>query len=100
MSNVRLSWELEEPTARQRPLDYVLVEFRVSDSLPWTEQDRVAPDAPQELLFQDVAPGTFFYRVTPVDDAGTKSPFPAEAQAAIDFDPPSGVTNLTATVLD
>lgn len=99
MSDVRLTWELQEPTSRQRPLEHIRVDFRVSADLPWTEQDRVSPDGPQELLFQDVAPGTFFYRVTPVDDRGTESPFPAEVQADIDFDAPSGVVNLVATVV-
>ena len=95
MSDVRLSWDLVAPTDRQRPVDYVRVDFRVSDTLPWTEQDRIEPTATQELLFQDVAPGEYFYQVVVVDDAGVES-IPAGTSVSLDFDDPSPVINLVA----
>ena len=97
MSNVRLTWDLPVPTARQRPVDYVRVDFRVDATLPWTEQDRVVPTSVQELLFVDVAPGEYFYQVVVVDTSGVES-IPAEVPIVVDFDPPSTVTNLVAAI--
>jgi len=98
MSNILLTWELQAPTSRQRPYDYVRVDTRVDESLPWTEQDRVDPAGAQELLFSDVAPGTYYYQVTVVDVDGTESPNPPSVDAVIDFDAPLDVINLIATV--
>lgn len=98
MSDVLLSWELQNPTSRQRPVDYIRVDYRVDESLPWTEQDRISPDGPQELLFSDVAPGTHYYRVTVVDIDGVESPNPPTTQASIDFDAPFDVINLTVAI--
>lgn len=98
MSDVLLTWDLQAPTSRQRPYDYVRVDYRVGESLPWTEQDRIDPSATQELLFQDVAPGDHYYRVTVVDVDGVESPNPPTAQANVAFDAPLDVINLVATV--
>ena len=97
MSNVRLTWQLPTVTPRHYPIDHVVVEFRVSDTLPWTVQDNVAADSAQEILFQDVAAGTNYYQVTVVDTNGTAGP-PATAQAEIGFLPPDAVVNLVAAV--
>lgn len=96
--NVRLTWELPTPSARQLPIQHVRVDFRVDPSLPWTTQDVVTPDVPQELIFVDVAPGDHFYQVVVVDTAGTEDENPAQATASVPFDPPSSVLNLAATV--
>jgi hypothetical protein len=82
--------------ARPAALDYVRIAFRVDESLPWTEPDRVASDSPQELLFVDVQPGPFFYRATVVDVEGTEGA-PAETSAFLAFDPPGTVQNFKAT---
>jgi len=97
MANVRLTWALPSVSGRQRAIQHARVDIRVSPDLPWTLQDTVAPDVSQELLFQDVAPGTHFYRVTVVDVDGAEG-VPAETSADVPFDPPGTVTNLTATV--
>ena len=97
MSNVRLTWDLPAPTARQRAIDYVRVDIRVDPSLPWTEQTRVLPADIQEVLFADEAPGLHFYQVTVVDVAGVES-LPAEVSADVPFDAPAAVVNLLATV--
>jgi len=97
MANVRLKWTLPTPTARQKPIQHAKVEIRVDASLPWTVQDTVTPDVAQEILFQDPAPGTHFYRVTVVDVDG-KEGVPGETSADVPFDPPGTVTNLAATV--
>ena len=97
MSDVRLTWGLPLPTSRQRPLDYVRVDFRVDATFPWTEQDRVDPAAAQELLFVDVAPGEYFYQVVVVDTGGVES-LPVETSTIVDFEAPTAVANLLATV--
>jgi len=97
MSNVRLTWDLPTPTPRQRPIDYVLVQFRVDASLPWTDQAQVLATDPQELLFVDAAPGEMFYQVIAVDDGSVSGP-PAETSATVAFDAPDAVLNLVATV--
>lgn len=96
MSDVRLSWNLPELTSRQLRIAHIRVDFRVDDSLPWTEQDTVPADAVQELLFSDVAPGTYFYRVTVVDIADAEASNFVSADVA--FDDPSAVVNLQAVV--
>lgn len=96
-NKVALSWTLPEVSARQRPIQYAKVEYRVSASLPWTEQGRVAPNSEQKLEFSDVAPGTYYYQVTVVD-ADNVAGAPSPTQATVGFDPPGSVVNLVATV--
>jgi hypothetical protein len=96
--NVRLTWELPTVTPRQLPIQHVRVEFRADASLPWTTQDTVLPEAIQELLFVDVAPGEFFYRVVVVDTANVEDEKPAETSVVVPFDAPSSVLNLVATL--
>lgn len=96
MSNVRLTWTLPPVTPRQYSIDYTRIEFRVSDTLPWTEQDVVPASNPQELLFVDVQPGSFFYRATVVDTEGNEGP-PVETSIVLAFDPPGSVTDFIAT---
>lgn len=98
MANVRLKFGFPTVTARQKPTQHAKVDIRVSPDLPWTLQDTVTPDvAVPELLFQDAAPGTHFYRVTVVDVDGNEGE-PRETSANVPFDPPGTVTNLTAVV--
>ena len=97
MSNVRLTWDLPAVGPTQRQIDYVRIDFRVDATLPWTEQDRVTPDVAQELLFQDVAPGLYFYQATVVDVDGVEGP-PVETSVDVAFDGPGSVANFTATV--
>ena len=96
MSDVRLSWTLPELTPRQLGIAHVRVDFRADAGLPWTEQDTVAADAVQELLFSDVAPGEYFYRVSVVDTAGEEAA--AFTSADVAFDDPSAVVDLQAIV--
>ena len=98
MSDVLLTWEIPPQDGSRRPIDYVRVDYRVDPSLPWTEQDRLAPNAAQELLFSDVPSGTHYYQVTVVDIDGLESPNPPQASATIDFNAPLDVINLVATV--
>lgn len=97
MSDVRLTWDLPDVSVRQLPIDFARVEFRADESFPWTEQEVVTAEEPQQLLFVDVAPGTFFYQVTMVDTDGQESN-PARTQKGTPFDPPGGALNLKATV--
>lgn len=99
MSNVRLRWTLPTPGPRQRPIAYVRIDVRASDTLPWTEQDRVTPDVvPQELLFENVAPGTHYYRGVVVDDQGAEDLAPKNTSIVVPYDPPSSLTEFTATL--
>lgn len=98
MSDVLLTWELQTPTSRQRPVDYVRIDVRVDESLPWAEQDRVDPASAQELLFSDVSPGTYYYQVTVVDIDGVESPNPPSVSASVAFDAPLDVINLAVSV--
>lgn len=97
MSNVRLTWTLPTVSPRQRAIQHTRIDFRVDPSFPWTQQDVVSPDVNQELLFQDVAPGTHFYRGTVVDVDGREG-LPAFTQVDVPFDAPGTVSNFTATV--
>lgn len=98
MSNVRLTWTLPSVSPIQQPIQHTEIAFRVaSQTLPWTIQDRVAPDVAQELLFVDVAPGDYEYRAVVVDVDGQRGP-EAFANASVPFALPGVVTNLTATV--
>lgn len=98
MSNVRLSWNLPTPSPSQRPIAGVRIEINADPTtLPWTEQDTIAPDLPQELLFVDAAAGEQFYRAIVIDDAGEEG-IPVETSADIPFDAPGQVSGLTATV--
>lgn len=96
MSNVRLSWTLPTPSPRQRPIAHVRVEARVSEDLPWTPISNV-PAPSTEVLLQDVAPGTWFYMATVVDDEGQESE-PSFASASIGFDAPTALADFSASV--
>ena len=98
MSNVRLTWDLPPTSIGQRPIAGVRIEINADpSSLPWTEQDVVAADDPQELLFSDVAPGTQHYRAIVIDDNDDEGA-PVETSIDVPFDPPGQVSNLTATL--
>jgi hypothetical protein len=96
-NKVTLSWTLPPVSSRQRPIQYCKIEYRFAASLPWTEQDRVAPDVAQQIEFSDAAPGTTYYQVTVVDIDGV-SGAATPTQATVGFDPPGSVTNLVAIV--
>jgi hypothetical protein len=92
--NVRLSWVNSTPGARQKPLEATIVSGRSSPSFPFVEINRV-PVGTAELVLQDVAPGSWEYQAVEVDVDGRVS----SAQTtivAIEFEPPTGVTNFTA----
>ena len=94
MGNVRLSWEYPTVTTRQRPHKAVRLSARVSDTLPWTSIATV--DAPgTELLLEDVAPGTWFYRAILEDDQGKLSD-PVFADTAMEYDAPSPLSLFAA----
>ena len=100
MSDIRVTWALPEVTLRNLPVKHVLVEMRVDPSLPWSAAGNpVLPDDVQRLVSADLAPGTYFFRVTPVDDGDVLGE-PAEGSAAIGFDPLGRVTDLTLVVED
>ena len=96
MANRRLTWELPTVTPRQADIAGVRIEFRVDPSFDWTVQDTVAPDVTQELLFVDVAPGTFYYRAIVVDVEGAEGA-PVEIEVFGTYDPPTQVINFMAT---
>lgn len=96
MSNVRLRWVLPVPTSRQRALARTVIEGRVASNLPWTVLNAVtAPGS--ELLLTDHPPGEWEFRATVVDVGGASSS-QVTTTLAISFDPPSPVTDFTATV--
>ncbi len=97
MANVRLTWALPPVTGRQRPIRETKIEFRALGIQQWTEQDRVAPDVAQELVFVDVAPGDYEYRGTVVDVDGKEGP-PETTTASVPFDGPGSITSFTATL--
>lgn len=100
MANIRLNIGIPIPTSRQRPVDYVRIDIRASETLPWTEQDRVAPNAdgtPVQMVFENVPPGDHFFRGVVVDVDGKQSG-PKEAHVSAPFDNPSELTDFTATL--
>ena len=97
MSNVRLTWTLPSVGATQREIEHTRIEFRVDGAPQWTEQTLVPTDVAQELLFQDVAPGTYFYRATVVDIDGNEGA-PAETQVDVPYDPPGTVVDFAGSI--
>lgn len=96
MTDRTLTWDLPQVSARQAPILHTRIDFRTDTDLPWTTQDTIAADAPQQLVFADVQPGTFFYRATVVD-VDMQEGEPVETAANLAFDPPGSVSNFTAT---
>lgn len=96
MSNVRLTWTLPNPTPRQRPLAHVRIDTRVAEELPWTEIG-IVPAPGTELVVQDAAPGTWFYRATVVDSSGAESA-PAFTSASVGFDGPTALADFGAVI--
>jgi hypothetical protein len=97
MSNVRVSWALPPVSPRQKPILHTEISVRVDPSLPWTVQDTVTPDVPQELVFFDVAPGDQYYRAVVVDTDFVRGA-EVETSIAVPFDPPGVVTNFSAVL--
>ncbi len=92
-----ITWQLPSVGATQRPIDHVVVEFRIKPSAgspPWSLQDQVDAKAEQKLVIPDPAPGTFQYRLTAVDLDGRADPNPPVVEAALAFDAPGSVTNV------
>lgn len=97
MSNVRVTWALPNVSARQKPIQHTEISVRVDPALPWTVQDVVLPDVPQELIFFDVFPGTQYYQAVVIDTDNVRGN-PVETNVAVPFDPPGTVTSLTAVL--
>lgn len=100
MNDVLLTWALPLVGKNQRPIAHVRIDSRVSDSLPWSPVNTVKPDGPQQLLIEDLAPGTWSFRAVVVDTAGLESKNPATTKATIDepLVEPGDVTDFKATV--
>lgn len=94
MTTRTLSWTLDAPGPRQAPVARTEIYFRADPSLEWTFQDSVPAAAPQEMVFENVQPGTMFYQAIVFDTFDTPS-LPAEASANIPFDPPNAPANFT-----
>ena len=95
--NVRIGWVLPLVSARQRPLAHVLLEGGVQGAPEWAEINQVAVPA-DELLVQDIAPGTWEFRGTAVDVDGVKGPSRSVVAGSIPFDPPGELQEFTATL--
>jgi hypothetical protein len=97
MTTRTISWALPTVSAKQRPIDHTVVEYRAKPNageLQWTVQDQVAANGEQKLEIADPAPGTFQYRLTAVDVDGKADPNSPIVEKALDFDAPSSVTNI------
>lgn len=95
--NVTVSWTLPSVSAAQYPLASTEVSFRTDPSFPWTVQDNVLVSEPQELVFVDMAPGTYYFQGVCVDEQGQRSD-PVEAQVDVPFDRPSAPENFQAVL--
>ena len=89
MSNVVLSWK--DPVVAAG-IKFVLVEAAVDD-VNYSEIAAVPPGV-QTLTDQDVAPGTWFYRVTVVPEKGAQSD-PVKGSIDVPFPKAGPVTELT-----
>jgi len=94
--NVRLTWQLPVPTARQRALKHVRIEGRVDGVAQWGVIDAVAVPA-TDLVIEDIAPGTWQFRgiVVDIDD---RESAPVETSVDVPFDGPSPLVSLSAAV--
>lgn len=96
-SNVRLTWVLTEPSSSQAAIAATRIDARVSDELPWTEINTVAaPDS--ELLVENVAPGTWFYRAVALDAGGREAEDQPTVSLDVPFELPPGVTELAVAL--
>ena len=92
-----LNWVLPTVGPRQAPLKHVRIEKRVATTLPWTLIADV-PVAETQLLFQDIQPGTHFFKGTVFDADDQPSKNPKEATLTVPFDPPGDLLEFTATL--
>lgn len=99
MSNAIITWTPPSvDPQRQRPIDHVSVQARVSDELPWTEIAARTPDDEQKVTYQDIPPGDWQFRAVAIDVAGVESRNPPTASLSIAFDAPSDVTDFSVTL--
>lgn len=92
-----LNWVLPTVGPRQAPLKHVKIEKRVAETLPWTFIADV-PVAETSLLFQDIQPGTHFFRGTVFDEQDNFSKNPKTATLTVPFDDPGDLLEFTATL--
>ncbi len=95
MTTRTISWTLDPPTPRQRPIDRTDLSIRVDASFPWTLHTPVLPAEEQKVVFQNVMPGTIEYQLLTYDDAGTPSDPPIELSKSMGWDAPTGPSNVT-----
>lgn len=100
MTDRTLSWILPNVSPRQAAIDHTIIDFRVDESLPWTVQDNVASDGPQQLVLVNVMPGRFIYRATVVDAGGQPGPSVEIEITNNAYDPPGSVESFTAVDSD
>lgn len=93
-----LNWVLPTVGARQLPLKHVRIEKRVATTLPWTLIADV-PVAETSITFQDIQPGTHFFRGTVFDEQDSFSKNPKVASLNVPFDPPGDLLEFTATLV-
>lgn len=96
MTDRTLTWQLPPVSNRQAQHDFTRIEFRASADLPWTTQDEVPADGPQQLVFVDVNAGQFWYKATLFDVLGQMSE-PVEITAELPYDPPGSVLGFNHT---
>ncbi len=93
MSDVRITVSPPTPNSQQRPIFATRVERTLdAATLGWTEIDTLLIGDPQEIVLQQVDPGTHFFRAITIDDAGDESPGNNEVSVTIGFELPSDGT--------
>ena len=100
MTDIRIIVTPPVPNNRQRRVIETRVERSIDpDSLGWTEI-RTIPieEDPQEIVLQQVDPGTHYFRSITFDDAGAESPGENVTPAEIGFDDPSDAVLLVAVI--
>lgn len=97
--NVQLDWTFGPVSGKQKPIAKTRIEARVNAAnAPWSVIAEPAAPALQ-LIVQDVAPGDWQYRATPVDTAGVAGPTFAPVSLSVPFDSPSALASFTAKVV-
>lgn len=98
MATARLTYKLPPVNPRQRALSHVIVNGRVVGSAHWAELNRV-PVPEEELIIEQLPPGTWEFQAIVVDDLGVTSAEPhPTAQLSAPFEAPGAVTDFSVTL--
>jgi len=91
-----VTWTNSTPGPRQRPLAKTVIGMRVVGAPSFDPVGTVAIPGTTFAIDPTLAPGDYEFNATEYDTAGVASTNNPTCKYAVGFDPPSGVSNLSA----